>query len=169
MAILLALRDTPLLGTGHYLIEMRSVLVLLAMSFLLLPILPNRPIDPWQVLNPAEIWLWPSSSQGFRRISSGSAIRWVPRARSCGRRWRTCIIDRCDPSFSSLARPTCQQVVASPRAQALAGATMLGRVLILVAVLSPALVGKVVMPVVRTWRVAIAPLLPGAQLQAANR
>ena len=36
---------------------MRSVLVLLAMSFLLLPILPNRPVDPWQVLNPAEIWL----------------------------------------------------------------------------------------------------------------
>ncbi|RYZ54325.1 MAG: DUF4010 domain-containing protein, partial [Sphingobacteriales bacterium] len=58
MAILLALRSTlhSWIRTITW-IEMRSVLVLLAMSFLLLPILPNHPIDPWQVLNPAEIWL----------------------------------------------------------------------------------------------------------------
>ena len=58
MAILLALRE-PLHSWVRALTwpEMRSVLVLLAMSFLLLPILPNRPVDPWQVLNPAEIWL----------------------------------------------------------------------------------------------------------------
>lgn len=37
--------------------EMRSALVLLAMSFLLLPILPDRPVDPWEVLNPYRIWL----------------------------------------------------------------------------------------------------------------
>lgn len=37
--------------------EIRSVLTLLAMSFLLLPILPNRPIDPWQAINPYAIWL----------------------------------------------------------------------------------------------------------------
>jgi uncharacterized membrane protein (DUF4010 family) len=37
--------------------EIRAVLVLLAMSFLLLPLLPDRPLDPWGVVNPAEIWL----------------------------------------------------------------------------------------------------------------
>jgi uncharacterized membrane protein (DUF4010 family) len=37
--------------------EIRAVLILLAMTFLLLPILPNRTIDPWQALNPHEIWL----------------------------------------------------------------------------------------------------------------
>lgn len=37
--------------------ELRAVLVLLAMTFLLLPILPNAPIDPWGTFNPAEIWL----------------------------------------------------------------------------------------------------------------
>ena len=54
MAILLALRE-PLHSWVKNVTwpEMRSVLVLLAMSFLLLPILPNRPVDPWQVLNPA--------------------------------------------------------------------------------------------------------------------
>ena len=58
MAILLALRE-PLHSWVRNVTwpEMRSVLVLLAMSFLLLPILPNRPVDPWQVLNPSEIWL----------------------------------------------------------------------------------------------------------------
>ncbi|HKR15864.1 MAG TPA: MgtC/SapB family protein [Rhizorhapis sp.] len=38
--------------------EIRSGLILLTMTFLLLPVLPNRPIDPWQSVNPAEIWLF---------------------------------------------------------------------------------------------------------------
>jgi uncharacterized membrane protein (DUF4010 family) len=37
--------------------EIRAVLILLAMSFLLLPVLPNRTVDPWGVINPAQIWL----------------------------------------------------------------------------------------------------------------
>lgn len=37
--------------------EIRAVLVLLAMSFLLLPVLPNRTIDPWDAINPREIWM----------------------------------------------------------------------------------------------------------------
>jgi len=37
--------------------EIRSVLTLLAMSFLLLPILPNRTVDPFNAVNPYEIWL----------------------------------------------------------------------------------------------------------------
>ena len=37
--------------------EIRSGLTLLAMTFLMLPILPNRPVDPWSAVNPYEIWL----------------------------------------------------------------------------------------------------------------
>lgn len=37
--------------------EIRAGLTLLAMSFLLLPILPNHRIDPWDTINPHEIWL----------------------------------------------------------------------------------------------------------------
>jgi uncharacterized membrane protein (DUF4010 family) len=37
--------------------EIRAVLILLVMSFLLLPVLPNRTIDPWSTINPYEIWL----------------------------------------------------------------------------------------------------------------
>lgn len=37
-------------------IELRAVLILVTMSFLLLPLLPDRTIDPWETLNPARIW-----------------------------------------------------------------------------------------------------------------
>ena len=37
--------------------EISAVLILLAMTFLLLPLLPDRAIDPWGAVNPREIWL----------------------------------------------------------------------------------------------------------------
>jgi len=33
-----------------------AVLILVTMSFLLLPLLPDRTIDPWETLNPARVW-----------------------------------------------------------------------------------------------------------------
>lgn len=38
--------------------EIRAILILLAMTFLLLPVLPNRAIDPWGTVNPHEVWLF---------------------------------------------------------------------------------------------------------------
>ena len=38
-------------------LELRSGLVLAAMSFILLPMLPDRTIDPWDTVNPFEMWL----------------------------------------------------------------------------------------------------------------
>ncbi len=37
--------------------ELRSGLLLLAMTFILLPLLPDRTIDPWGTINPFELWL----------------------------------------------------------------------------------------------------------------
>ncbi|MEH6773875.1 MAG: DUF4010 domain-containing protein [Cereibacter changlensis] len=37
--------------------EIRAGLILLVMTFLLLPLLPDRPVDPWQAVNPHEVWL----------------------------------------------------------------------------------------------------------------
>lgn len=37
--------------------ELRSVLMLLAMTFIALPLLPNRAVDPFGAVNPYEIWL----------------------------------------------------------------------------------------------------------------
>jgi uncharacterized membrane protein (DUF4010 family) len=59
MTLLLALRETL-----HRWVaalrweEIRAVLILLAMTFLLLPLLPNHTVDPWNALNPAQIWMY---------------------------------------------------------------------------------------------------------------
>ena len=37
--------------------ELRAGLLLLVMSFVLLPLLPDHPVDPWQALNPRQLWL----------------------------------------------------------------------------------------------------------------
>src|SRR3569833_2342941 len=37
--------------------ELRGALILLVMTAVLLPVLPNRTVDPWHALNPHEIWL----------------------------------------------------------------------------------------------------------------
>lgn len=37
--------------------EIRAGLILMVMTFLLLPMLPNRPVDPWGVVNLHEVWL----------------------------------------------------------------------------------------------------------------
>lgn len=58
MTVLLALRE-PLHRWVESLTwaEVRAVLILLAMTFLLLPVLPNRTVDPWDAINPYAIWL----------------------------------------------------------------------------------------------------------------
>jgi uncharacterized membrane protein (DUF4010 family) len=58
MALVLALRD-PLHKWVASLRweEIRAVLILLAMTFLLLPLLPNRTVDPWNSINPSQIWM----------------------------------------------------------------------------------------------------------------
>jgi uncharacterized membrane protein (DUF4010 family) len=38
-------------------VELRSGLLLLAMTFIMLPLLPDRTIDPWDTVNPFELWL----------------------------------------------------------------------------------------------------------------
>jgi len=58
MAVLLALREQLHRWVASLSWpEIRSGLILLAMTFLLLPILPNRTIDPWDAINPYLIWL----------------------------------------------------------------------------------------------------------------
>jgi uncharacterized membrane protein (DUF4010 family) len=58
MTIVLALRE-QLHGIVRNVtwLELRAVLTLMAMTFLLLPVLPDRAIDPWDSLNPYDTWL----------------------------------------------------------------------------------------------------------------
>jgi uncharacterized membrane protein (DUF4010 family) len=59
MTLLLALKQ-PLHAWIERLswLEIRAALTLLAMSFLLLPVLPDKAVDPWGAINPTQIWLF---------------------------------------------------------------------------------------------------------------
>jgi uncharacterized membrane protein (DUF4010 family) len=159
MAILLALRD-PLHSWVRNVtwIEMRSVLVLLAMSFLLLPILPNRVVDPWAVLNPAEIWLLAIliatvSFAGYIAVRVlGDRMGIVVAAIAGGVASSTATT----VSFARLARehPESTRLIAG--GILLAGVTMVARVILLPSLIKPELLGLLLWPSVTAGAVMLA-------------
>lgn len=150
MAILLALRDT--LHTWVRAItwpEMRSGLVLLAMSFLLLPVLPNRMIDPWQVLNPAEIWFLAILIAGVSMVGY-IAVRVMGERRGLlvaaiagGLASSTATT----ASFARIAREQPQGGRVLAAGVLLAGVVMMLRILVLVALLHPPLLVPLAAPI----------------------
>lgn len=149
MAILLALRD-PLHSWLRHVTwpEIRSVLVLLAMSFLLLPILPNHPVDPWDVINPAQIWLLTIliaavSFAGYvavRILGDRAGIMIAAIAGGLASSTATTM------SFSRLAREHPQSVRLLAGGVLLAGVIMLMRIIILAGFLKPELLWPVAWP-----------------------
>lgn len=159
MAILLALRDT--LHSWVRAVtwpEIRSVLVLLAMSFLLLPILPNRPVDPWQVLNPSEIWLLAIliaaiSFAGYiavRVLGPRKGIAVAAIAGGLASSTATTL------SFARLARQHPESAHVLAGGILLAGVTMFLRVIALVGLLKPELLAMVVWPILAAVGVSLA-------------
>lgn len=143
MALLLALRD-PLHEWVRRLtwIELRSALVLLAMTFLLLPVLPHRAVDKWGALNPAEIWFFAIliaavSFVGYvatRVFGAGRGLALAAIAGGLTSSTATTV------SFARLARENLAGSMSLARGAFLSGLTMLARVLILAAAIEPALV-----------------------------
>jgi uncharacterized membrane protein (DUF4010 family) len=149
MALLLALKE-PLHGWVRRLswLELRAVLVLLAMSFLLLPVLPNRTIDPWDAINPAEIWFLAVLIAGVSFIGyvaikclgeqAGIAVAAV--AGGVTSSTATTL------SFARLAREQPQASLVLTGGILLAGVVMIVRVVIISVALAPALIGYLLVP-----------------------
>ena len=150
MAILLALRETLHTWVRNLTWpEMRSVLMLLAMSFLLLPILPNRTIDPWNVLNPSEIWLLAVliaaiSFAGYVAIRILGDRKGVAVAAVAGGLTSSTATTL---SFARLARDHPESSTLLAGGVLLAGATMLARILVLAGLIKPALLAHLLWPV----------------------
>lgn len=149
MAILLALRESLHNWVRKLTwLEIRSALMLLAMTFLLLPILPNRPIDPWQVLNPAEIWLFAIliaaiSFAGYVAIRALGERKGVAVAAIAGGLTSSTATTL---SFARLARDNPQSTRLLAGGILLAGATMLARLVALAAIIKPALLTVILGP-----------------------
>lgn len=159
MAILLALRESLHSWVRKLTwLEMRSVLMLLAMTFLLLPILPNRPVDPWQALNPAEIWLLAIliaaiSFAGYvaiRMLGERKGIAVAAVAGGLASSTATTL------SFARLAREHPESTRLLAGGILLSGATMLARLIVLAGALKPALLATLLWPAAAACLVLLA-------------
>lgn len=129
--------------------EMRAVLILLAMSFLLLPVLPDRPVDPWDSINPAEIWLLAIiiaalSFAGYvavRLMGDQAGIAFAALAGGLASSTATTL------TFARLAKEHREASALLAGGALLAGAVMFARILVVVAVLNQALLPLVAWPV----------------------
>jgi uncharacterized membrane protein (DUF4010 family) len=149
MTLLLALRDRL-----HQLVaaltpqEINAVLTLVAMSFLLLPLLPNRLVDPWGAINPYLIWLLAItialvSFGGYVAVKIFGQERGVLLTAIAGGLASSTAVTL---TFARLARQHPESVRLLSAGVLASGATMLVRVGALAGVISPALLGTLALP-----------------------
>jgi len=128
--------------------ELRSALVLLAMTCVLLPLLPNHTVDPWSAINPFELWLMTImiaaisfvgyAAIKFAGIGAGAVIMGV----AGGLTSSTAVT----MTLSKLAGEHPGENRALGAGIVLSWATMMMRVLLIVAFVNFALVSKLVAP-----------------------
>ena len=129
-------------------LEIRDGLILLSMAFLLLPILPDRPLDPWGALNPHALWVIATL------LAAVSFAGWLA-IRALGARWGTLVTAAVGGLASSTATTaTLARLARIPGAQpnllaagmCVSGAVSLIRIAILAAVLNPGLIRPMALP-----------------------
>jgi uncharacterized membrane protein (DUF4010 family) len=147
--------------------ELLAVLKLLAMTLVLLPVLPNRGYGPWQALNPYEMWLMVVliagiSFAGYAAVKIGGERRGILLAGLAGGVAASTAVAL---SFSRLARDNPDRAPLLAAGIVLASTTMFPRIVLVVAVLQPALVPAI------AWPMALAGIagIAGAALLARNR
>lgn len=120
--------------------EIRDGLILLAMAFLMLPLLPGTPVDPWGLLNLREIWI-------MATLIAGVSFLGYVAVRALGPRWGILITAAAGGLASSTATTLSLARLAVGGAPArllvagmlIAGGVMLARVLVIAVLLQSAL------------------------------
>ena len=128
--------------------ELRSGLVLMAMTFIMLPLLPNRTVDPWGAVNPHAIWLMTIliavlSFAGYLAIKITGEDRGILITGIAGG------LVSSTATTMTLARlvrehPARQSLLVA--GMLLSGATMVARVLGIVGIINPAMLARLVLP-----------------------
>jgi uncharacterized membrane protein (DUF4010 family) len=121
---------------------------LLIATFIALPLLPDKPIDPWGALNPYQLWLLVILISGLSLV--GYALtRWLGPGRGAlvtGLAGGLVSSTAVTLSFSREARLTPKNTKALACGILLAWAVMFARVLVLVAVVNRALLAPILVP-----------------------
>lgn len=127
--------------------ELRSALVLLAMSFVVLPLLPNRGFGPDGAFNPYELWLLTIAMAGisfvaYAAIKIFGPSRGVTLASVAG----ALVSSTAVTIYLARLNRTAPNVTVNAGAAVLAGGVMVARICAVVIVLSPALFARLIVP-----------------------
>jgi uncharacterized membrane protein (DUF4010 family) len=146
--------------------ELRSALMLLAMTVIALPLLPDRALDPWGALNPFDLWLLTItiaalSFAGYIAIKATGATRGILLAGAAGGLVSSTALTLNFARYSKEAPDGSTHLAAGA---AIAGALSFARVLIIGAALSfdllaplasgliPAIIGLLIASFYWAWR-----------------
>ncbi|WP_404864189.1 MgtC/SapB family protein [Georhizobium sp. MAB10] len=128
-------------------IELRSAIVLAVMTVIILPLLPNRTLDPWGGFNPWQIWF-------FTVLTASISFAGYIATRLLGSARGLLVSGLAGAIVSSTAVTVAfaRSATASEHRRAYAGAATLaamisiGRVILIVAIVSPLVLGSMVLP-----------------------
>jgi len=129
--------------------ELRAALLLLAMTFVLLPILPDRAVDPWGALDPYRLWLLTIliaafSYAGYVAIRIAGPRRGLVYAGSAGGVVSSTAVTI---AFARLARKDPAASLEVATGIAAAWTVSLARMLILATIVAPVLLAPLLAPV----------------------
>lgn len=118
--------------------ELRSALLLAAMTFIALPLLPDRAIDPWGALNPHQLWLITIliaavSFVGYVAVKLVGPSRGLVLAAALGGLVSSTVVTL---TLARLARENTARLGLLAGSILLAGAVMVARVLVLAGVIN---------------------------------
>jgi uncharacterized membrane protein (DUF4010 family) len=128
--------------------EVRSGIILLAMGLLMLPLLPEQPVDPWGALDLRAIWLIATT------LAAVSFAGWLA-VRSFGARWGILLVAATGGLASSTATTaSLARLALLPGARpgllaagmCVSGAVSMTRIAVLVAVLRPSAISLMALP-----------------------
>lgn len=130
--------------------ELRSALLLAAMTFIALPLLPDRAIDPWGALNPHQLWLITIliaavSFVGYLAVKLVGPSRGLVLAAALGGLISSTVVTL---TLARLARDNAARLGLLSGSILLAGGVMMVRVLVLAGVINLPLALKLAVPMI---------------------
>ncbi len=149
-------------------LELRAALVLLAMTLVALPLLPNRTIDPWNAINPFQLWLLTIliaaiSYIGYLAIRIAGPKHGILFSGAAGGFISSTAVTL---SFARLSSGSTQATHSLVAGASIAGAMSIGRALVISGILAPVLVLKLAVafvPVILVFLSATFLMLRGAK------
>lgn len=149
-------------------LEFRAALVLLAMTLVALPLLPDRTIDPWNAINPFQLWLLTImiaaiSYVGYLAVRIAGPKHGILFSGAAGGFISSTAVTL---SFARLSSRSTQATHSLAAGASIAGAMSIGRALVISGILAPVLVPQLAVafvPVILVFLSASFLMLRGAK------